>query len=504
MSDDNIATGVALTDADLDDLLGVDEPDEQKGGVTLLAKPDGRFAAAEKLLYHQGCLFREAELAEVRQYSGGLIPVDQMPRTVPRDAPKLPVEYRRRVYGPYDHLPDELLDSCGGPLHTFRYAGHRGQTKLCAGELEAITRALRRCPGLKYVLYAGAAPGEHLVFLAEAFPQLEIHGVDPAEFRVHRRFKAFPDTRKRIFTTRGLFTDELAREWKARAHETIFFSDIRSGDHSQEEFEHEVWQNMQMQLGWWRIMNPAAAMFKFRLPYTDGKVSSACPYLDGEILLQPFGPNTSTEGRLFVWADASERLYDSIAYEDFYFWLNNIVREWASFDCGFDLGLVDGLCRCFDCSRLVQIFREYARDNPAPGGAFDDGDSYVAYLIGRMVEATEQRLLNVPHGDRAAEPLADKRLALAAKHSKTYVQRRTKKIRDQRKKVQHAPPVVQDHVRPPAPEKKAPSPAKAPAPAKTPAPAKAKVTVSLLDFSLAPASSFRAPAKKKAEGPNKL
>jgi hypothetical protein len=146
-------------------------------------------------------------------------------------------------------------------------------------------------------------------------------------------------------------------------------SDIRSGSHNEGEFEQEVWQNMQMQLRWWQIMNPAAAMFKFRLPYTDGRVNSMCPYLDGENMLQPFGPNSSTEGRLFVWAGAANRQYDSMAYENFYFWHNNTVREWASFDSGFDLGLVKGLCTCFDCSRLIQIFREYAEFKPPPEGA---------------------------------------------------------------------------------------------------------------------------------------
>jgi hypothetical protein len=413
--------------------------------ITLLARPNGRTAGGEELYYHEGCLFEEAELKEVKKYSIGAVPMALLPRALPREEGASPVKYRSRVYGPHDQTAGAGPDrGRGGPLHTFRYAGHRGQTKLCGIELEALTRATRRHPDLKYVVYAGAAPGTHIPFLAELFPRLEWHLYDPAEFRVRGAGA------QRVFAARGLFTDDLARAWRPRAGETFFISDIRSGDHSQDEFEREVWQNMQMQRGWCEIMGPAASLLKFRLPYTDGAVGSVVPYLDGEVLLQPFGPNTSTEGRLFVWAGAGERGYDAIAYEDYYFWLNTVIREWASFDCGFDLSRVDGLCLCFDCSRLIQIFREYARDNPAPSGAFADGDAQAAHLIGRMVEVTGQQLRNMPHGDRPADLLADKRGALAAKHGHAYMRRRAAKIHNHHRQVQHAPPAVQHHTRPPA------------------------------------------------------
>jgi hypothetical protein len=476
---------------------------EADDGVILLSKPVGQFAGREALSYYEGCLLTQAETEEVRSYGRPLRPMGLLPRKAlepPGDGARPNVQYRRRVYGPYDHLP---LEQAGErPVYTFRYAAHRGQTKLCAIEMEALTRAVAQNPDLKYVVYAGAAPGEHIAFLAEAFSMLEFHLYDPAEFRVHCRRDAFPEALRRIHTTRGLFTDDTARAWTARGAQTVFLSDIRSGSHDEDEFEKEVWRNMQMQRTWWEIIRPAASLFKFRLPYTDGSRSSDCEYLDGEILLQPFGPNTSTEGRLYVKAGAGVRLYGSQPYEDFFFWLNNIVREWGDFDHGLSLSRVEGLCRCFDCARLVEIFRGYEssrafpanRARPAWSRAAGESDANVAWLIGRMVEATSQRLLHVPHGVDPSRPLCEKRLGLAQKYGGVYVSRSLRKIQDRKKKVQHAPTVAQ--------KRAAVTPAAAPAtPAAAPAtPAAAPATpaampVRRFEVRLPPLGSFqRGPA----------
>ena len=47
-------------------------------------------------------------------------------------------------------------------------------------------------------------------------------------------------------------------------------------------------------------------------------------------------------------------------------WLDRVVREWASFDHGLPPALVDGLCECFDCARLVQAARLVAGPRPPP------------------------------------------------------------------------------------------------------------------------------------------
>jgi hypothetical protein len=124
-------------------------------GVLLLHHPSGRVAPAAELVPYLGGLYLPAEIAEFKKYNARVLPLAEMPRTV-RPGPSL-LRYRRLVYGPYGYLGDSAPKVPDG-LFTFRTALHLGQTKLCAVELEALTRAVRRFPGLKYVVYAGAAP----------------------------------------------------------------------------------------------------------------------------------------------------------------------------------------------------------------------------------------------------------------------------------------------------------------------------------------------------------
>lgn len=414
----------------------------------LLVRPQGPYAPPEELHRYKGCLLTRREIEQVHWLGHQILPATHLIRTLPDD-PAPPFGYRRRAYGPYDHLPAEMTH--GEPrVHVFRGAPHWGQTKLCVSEVEGIDQALAVAPGIRHVLYAGAAPGEHIAFLAELYPGLRFTLIDPAEFRVHHRYAAFPGVGGRITVERALFTDETAAAWEARGPETFFICDIRTGSSEQDDYESEVWSNMQMMRRWVGLMGPAAALLKFRLPYTDGVAPPPVEYLDGRVYIQAFGPNTTTEARLFIVGRPGPRLYDPKAYEDWHYWHNTAVREWASYDHGLDLGLVPGLCRCYDCSRTVQVFRDHVRARGRDGG-----DPEVARLIRRMTEATGQSLLRPPHGTDVGLLPADRRPKHAAEHSRGYCARRDKKISQRQGSVQYAPPRVQSHVRPPgAPQRR--------------------------------------------------
>jgi hypothetical protein len=56
---------------------------------------------------------------------------------------------------------------------------HWGQRKLLLSEIEFLTKF--SVPGAT-VLYAGAAPGTHTLYLIELFPELKFVLVDPAPF----------------------------------------------------------------------------------------------------------------------------------------------------------------------------------------------------------------------------------------------------------------------------------------------------------------------------------
>lgn len=70
------------------------------------------------------------------------------------------------------------------------------------------------------MVYAGAAPGTHVNFMAAAlFPKLRFVLVDPAPFHAFRT--------SRVTVRRQLFTDDVAREFAGRT-DVIFISDVRT------------------------------------------------------------------------------------------------------------------------------------------------------------------------------------------------------------------------------------------------------------------------------------
>lgn len=205
---------------------------------------------------------------------------------------------------------------------------HWGQRKLFMNELELLT--LHAAPG-DTVVYAGAAPGKHIEFLADRlFPKLTFVLVDPAPFRIR--------SSARIRLVQGLMTDELAREYSTAgtageeenaegAKRVIFVSDIRR-THASEDL---ILEDMLDQQRWHDILRPKVqggvcslisgicvidhpgltqphtalpsaallqqvSMLKFRLPWRAGDTE----YLDGEVRLQPYAKPRSTETRLLV------------------------------------------------------------------------------------------------------------------------------------------------------------------------------------------------------------
>lgn len=171
---------------------------------------------------------------------------------------------------------------------------HWGQRKLLLSEVEFLT-LFGSCENP--VVYAGAAPGTHLNDLAEMFPQHTFHCYDPAPFNV----KQLPN----LHTYQVLFTDELALAYRTR--DVLFISDIRAAQHCTEEVndvEEAIGTDMDDQQRWFALMQPVAAMLKFRLSWKPGTTQ----YMDGKILLPVFGPITTTESRLVVVGKAAAAL----------------------------------------------------------------------------------------------------------------------------------------------------------------------------------------------------
>jgi hypothetical protein len=220
--------------------------------------------------------------------------------------------------------PDFYREPYKSHMYHRRHCIHWGQRKLLLSEIEFICLYFEKFPEAAnvVVIYAGAAPGTHILILRDLFPAIRFVLYDPAQFdnaiyNVHG-----------ISIHQEIFTDEVCLLLKDQYTDSVvlFISDIRTADTvtmSAEDVEKRVACDQQMQMKWYDILNPAMAMLKFRLPWN----CDTTLYLKGDIYFQAYAPLTSTETRLIVEQNAPLIEYDNKAYEEQLFHFNMYLRE---------------------------------------------------------------------------------------------------------------------------------------------------------------------------------
>lgn len=127
-----------------------------------------------------------------------------------------------------------------------------------------------------------------------------------------------------------MFTHSTAQELAIRfkGKQILFISDIRHHDDESTNVENErlIQEDMEMQMIWVQILNPAVSLLKFRPPYPLSNDLSTIQYFKGTIILQPWTGATSTETRLLVTNRYKKTIYDSKLYEDIMFHFNTVTR----------------------------------------------------------------------------------------------------------------------------------------------------------------------------------
>lgn len=173
----------------------------------------------------------------------------------------------------------------------------------------------------------------------------------------------------RIRVYAQVFTDNDAKEWakvQATSRNVIFISDIRRIDHNDAaalsikkfniavdakgiptddparvaeariwataELERSIWEDMTFQQEWVRLIKPAYASLKFRLPYPRDKTDTrAVEYLAGNVYIQPWAPATSSETRLVPRRNAAGEYYTGSwnlrEYDGWLYYHNRVTRR---------------------------------------------------------------------------------------------------------------------------------------------------------------------------------
>jgi cap2 methyltransferase len=219
---------------------------------------------------------------------------------------------------------------------------HWGQRKLLLAEIEFLS--IHGVDGAT-VVYAGAAPGTHVPILAKLFPKTKFVLFDPRPFG----FEEASSIRLR----QEYFTDDTAKEFAGRK-DILFISDVRTVDWKENEsadIERCVWNDMLDQQRWHDMMKPRKSMLKFRLPWTAG----TSEYLDGDLYLPVWGPQTTTETRL-VPHGHTRKQWDNTHYEGQMFHFNTVTRQqcYAHTQPCKD---AEGIDHCYDCTAEIDILR---------------------------------------------------------------------------------------------------------------------------------------------------
>lgn len=254
---------------------------------------------------------------------------------------------------------------------------HWGQRKLLLAEIEFLTLYW---DNIKYpkinIVYAGAAPGRHIPYLASLFEGTTWHLYDPRPFQIE-------PVKDKIILNNKLFLDEDAQYWRElgkKGEKCLFISDIRSSDFEstgEEELEKDVLNDMLMQMEWCKIIDPVKAHLKFRLPYPKPNMKTELNYLDGDVLVQCWAPKSSTETRLVPKDNKTMKVWDSYDYEDKMYHHNNTIRNTYEYMNPFtnnmspiykEEGLLndyDSLCETYIIIKYLEKFENKDKVNAA-------------------------------------------------------------------------------------------------------------------------------------------
>tara|TARA_Y100000813_G_scaffold19163_1_gene12808 strand:+ start:314 stop:1114 length:801 start_codon:yes stop_codon:yes gene_type:complete len=222
---------------------------------------------------------------------------------------------------------------------------HLGQRKLLLTEVNFLTNYHDLS---KNVVYIGAAPGHHIDFLSTLFPDHTFYLYDPRDFAIDKTDKIL------------IFQKYFELNDAKHLDNFLLISDIRQEVNvttmSQQEICNIVMEDMNLQKNWVLNLKPRVSLLKFRIPL----FCDSFEYFNGELLEQPWAPESTYETRLIVKENIVNKTYKT---SDYLLLLNRLkeCRRTELFDHGLPLKRVPGLDNCFDCNLEISIWKEYLK-----------------------------------------------------------------------------------------------------------------------------------------------
>jgi hypothetical protein len=279
---------------------------------------------------------------------------------------------------------DDLLNKSkfNGDVKDMAPSCHWGQKKLLLSEIQFLTNVCKKLNTKSLndyaVVYVGAADGFHFPILYNLFPELIWILYDPGKFS--KESYMHPQKQKvKIFNQ--FFTDETIKhaQQNAENRKILFISDIRVTPKDE-----QVYTDMINQARWGTSIGADFMLLKFRLPYNEPDtfkpinivdlklnktiinnndlIAKDTIYLKGDVFLQLYHPQYSTELRLFVEKKNNKYEldnYDYIEIENKIFNYNTEIRLIADIQGYEFLNLIPGYNDSLECIMEYEIIKNY-------------------------------------------------------------------------------------------------------------------------------------------------
>jgi hypothetical protein len=258
-----------------------------------------------KKVYH---MIKKNDNFKCNEYS-----FDEYMKLGPYTDNKLINKIKKNIIPPYvtiDDISERLPYEDKKPI--FRTSIHHGQRKLFLNELQFLTKYLESRYDKSYVIYAGAAPCNHIYLLHRLFPNVKFILVDPSPFTIfidngditHRNTKndrivylktndntlnEIPEKKEfknnedmldfikkgehKIYILNDLYTTELSELFSSslstKNNKIYFWSDIRTkhNDDKKRPDDMDILWNSAQQMIWVKKLKPVGTMLKFRCTY---------------------------------------------------------------------------------------------------------------------------------------------------------------------------------------------------------------------------------------------
>ena len=226
---------------------------------------------------------------------------------------------------------------------------HWGQMKMFLNTLEFLIKKNKESYDEINIIYPGSARGDNILLLCKMFPNTKWYLIDPQKF--HEDLY----NHKQIIECRNeLFTDELAKYYnkKLKNKFKLFISDIRFATD-----DNSIIKDQNSNYNWFKLIDADYAWLKFRCPYNINIYN----YYEGDIYMQPYAKQNSSESRLLLTKHTKVKEYNVNEYVGKFYYFNRILRP-SYYDSYIkDHEIID---HCWDCVCFQYIIKNYITNFP--------------------------------------------------------------------------------------------------------------------------------------------